>query len=208
MNNIIINRLKQKNNDSSNSTNISSIQPTHNNYSGHYIQNNQIIKQDQISDLNSKYNPDIDKNYGIALDKRNSSNYAYSNDMWKAIIGPISKDNITINDLKISVNKPDIKVIKEKYEIELEERLKEKILAEKLTREYYEEHGLDQKTNEISQPTINLEDIQNLASIDNTFVELKNSAQYIFNKSSNLDSELFISSISKLDDLLDSIKNL
>ena len=74
----------------------------------------------------NKFNPDIDSNFINAELKRNSNVFQYSDNMWKPIIGSISKNIISSEDLKIKIDKPNHIAIKSKYELVLEERNKER----------------------------------------------------------------------------------
>ena len=51
----------------------------------------------------NKFNPDIDSNFINAELKRNSNVFQYSDNMWKPIIGSISKNIISSEDLKIKI---------------------------------------------------------------------------------------------------------
>ena len=146
---------------------------------------------------NEKYNPDIKKSYDLLLDKRKNINMSYSNDVWKPIIGSINKSNISKDDLKVKIDKPDYNNIKSKYELELEEREKEKILADKLTKEY---NNLN-KQEYISEVKIDIE------KPFESFIELKTTSLEIKNKN-EIDNSKILESINKLDNLLDTIKNL
>lgn len=156
-------------------------------------------KQSQITstDNNNKFNPDVNQNYEQLMQKRDTFNYTHSTDVWKPIIGSIDKTNISENDLKINIDKPDFNNIKSKYELQLEEREKEKILADKLTEEY------NNKNKKESIPEINIE----IDKPFETFIELKTSSLDIKNKD-DIDSSKILESINKLDNLLDTIKNL
>jgi hypothetical protein len=192
-NSILINNLKQKKNSS---------------------QNNRQIKNNNKLDLsdttNTKYNPDVEKNYLNIESKRISYDYKYSNHMWKPIIGSIDKKNITTNDLKIDTVKPDYNKIKSNYEIELDERNKERKMAEKSIEEYSKINNLSTINTEkiINSNEINKEDLNNMSNIDNSFTELKRSSKDISSNTNNLNINNIIDSMSKLDILLNSVKNL
>ena len=196
-NSVLINNLKQKSNFN---------RQTSINQPSTFSQN----QSSDVSDLNTKYNPDVEQNYSNAESKRKSNDFQYSTNMWKPIIGSINKENITTEDLKISIDQPDHILIKSKYEVELEERNKEKELAEKLAEEYAKVNNLNNPiTEEIRKPIeIKQEDLNNMSNIDNTFIELKSSAQDMLNNTNNLDINTLMDSMSKLDDLLNSVKNL
>jgi len=169
--------------------------------------NNTEINFDQskleINNSNQKFNPDVNQKYSNILNKRSVINYQYSNQMWKPIIGSISKSDINSDDLKIKIDKINSAEIKSKYESELENRLKEKILVDKLV----EDHS--NKNNSLADITKPIElKLDELKNIDNSFIELKNSAKNIISNSNDIDSSVIMNSIYKLDDLMNSIKNL
>jgi len=155
----------------------------------------QIIPKDKHND--NKFNPDVHQNYEQLIQKRDKINYTHSTDVWKPIIGSIDKINISKDDLKIKIDKPNFNNIKSKYEQQLEEREKEKIIANTLTKEYNNSN----KKNYI--PNIKIEIDKPLDS----FVELKTSSLNIKDKD-NIDNSIILESINKLDNLLDTIKNL
>jgi len=183
---------------------------------------NTILLQssDEIN-INDKFNPDVNQRYSTIMDKRSDTNFSYSNQMWKPIIGSISKSNINSDDFKMTEEMKEVtsKNIKAKYEIVLEDRLKEKILADKLALDYTNKKDYTNKNNQnnlnnnqkkvlddITKPIeVKSDELQN---IDNSFIELKNSAKNIISKSNDIDSSVIMDSICKLDDLMNSIKNL
>ena len=62
---------------------------------------------------------------------------------------------------------------------------------------------------EINKPIeVAQEDLSNLSNIDNTFIELKTYAQDMLKDTNNLDIETIRNSVLKLDDFLNSVKNL
>jgi DNA-binding protein YbaB len=137
--------------------------------------------------IDSKYNPDINQKYNNLLDTRSNRDFEYSNTMWKPIIGSINKTNINSNDMKIDIKKSNLSNIKSMYEKELAERNSQQELIEK---------AINNKSK--------LEDVkidENLIKIDNNFDDLKKLAI-------NNEKTTIIDSITKLDDLLSSIKNL
>jgi hypothetical protein len=157
------------------------------------------------SDPSIKYNPDVEQNYSNVEYKRQANDYKYSTNMWKPIIGSVNKEKINVDDLKIQMDQPNHTKIKSDYELQLEQREKEKIIADKLAKEFAEINGLNKP---IIEEITNQDDLNNMSNIDNTFIELKSSAFNISNDSSNLDIDVLISSMTKLDYLLDSVKNL
>ena len=96
------------------------------------------------------------------------------------------------------------------YEIQLEQRECEKIIADKLAQEYARVNGLNKPImEEINKPIeIKHNELNNISDIDNTFIELKSSAQDIFKDTNNLDINTIMESMSILDDLMNSVKNL
>jgi hypothetical protein len=156
----------------------------------------------EINNSNQKFNPDVNQKYSNILNKRSVINYQYSNQMWKPIIGSISKSDINLDDLKIKIDTINSAEIKSKYESELENRLKEKILADKLA----EDHSNKNNSLDITKPIeLKLDELKN---IDNSFIELKNSAKNIISNSNDIDTSVIMDSIHNLDELMNSIKNL
>lgn len=157
---------------------------------------NKIVStnNDKYNQNNDKYNPDVNQNYESLLEKRKNINLSYSNNVWKPIIGSIDKINISKDDLIVKIDKPDFNNIKSKYELLLTERENEKKLTDKLSQEY-------NLKNNISDTKVDIE-----KSFD-SFIELKTSSLNIKNKD-NIDNSIILESINKLDNLLDTIKNL
>ena len=172
--------------------------------------NTNLSDTDIDTETNSKFNPDVEQNYSNAISKRDTKDFQYSTNIWKPIIGAINKDNIKAEDLKINMEKPDHIKIKSNYEIQLEEREYEKIIADKLAQEYARVNGLNKPImEEINKPIeIKHNELNNISDIDNTFIELKSSAQDIFKDTNNLDINTIMESMSILDDLMNSVKNL
>jgi hypothetical protein len=154
-------------------------------------------KQIKLTSTDSnKYNPDVYQIYDQLMTKRDNINYNYSKDVWKPIIGSIENINISKDDFKIKIDNPDFNNIKSKYVLELEERGKERLLAEKLSKEYNDTN----KKESIPEIKINTE-----KSFE-SFIELKTSSLNIKNKN-DIDNSKILESIDKLDSLLDTIKN-
>ena len=175
------------------------------------MQNTQNLSNNkQEQNGNNKYNPDIEQNYNYVENKRKNDIYTYSTNMWKPIIGSVNKDKIFENDLKIQIDKPNVEIIKSTYEKEIENRLREKELADKLAKEYAIANNLNNSVmEEITKPIeIKQEHLNNLSNIDNTFIELKTYSQDLLKDTSNLNIDDIMNSVSKLDDLLNSVKNL
>jgi hypothetical protein len=152
-------------------------------------------KSNYNQQLVDKYNPDIIDNHSNIIKKREDINYNFSNIVWKPIIGSINKTNITTDDLLIEIPDIDPEEINSSYEQQLEEREKEKQLAEKLSQEYAE--------NNLQIPEIEIPELDN-----NTFIDLKITANEILKDTNNINTDLIMESITKLDDLLDAINNL
>ena len=152
------------------------------------------VKQTQNTPReNGKFNPDVNHNYEQLMQKRDKLNYNYSTDVWKPIIGSINKTNISKDDLKVKVDNTDFNNIKSKYELKLEEREKEKKIAEQLTQEYNKKNHIPEIKIEIEKPL-------------DSFIELKTSSLEI-NKD-EIDNSKILESINKLDNLLNTIKNM
>lgn len=200
MNNyLFINNLKQKNN--LNRHNI----VKSNNISQHTQPNKQ-----QICTENIKFNPDVEQNYSNIELKRKLNDFTYSTNIWKPIIGSINKEQIGSEDLTLKIEQPNHTKIKLDYKILLEQRESERLIADKSAKEYAKINNLNKPIiEEITKPIeIKQEDLNNMSNIENTFIELKTSAKDIITNTDNLDIETIINSMSKLDNLMDSIKNL
>jgi len=223
-NTFVINNLKQKNsfNKQNFSQNNSNYQQNNNNYqqnnhnhqqnNPNYQQNNPNLSENNtnLSENNSKFNPDVELNYSNIISSRDNKDFKYSTNIWKPIIGAINNDRIKAEDLKINMEKPDHTKIKSNYEIQLEERENEKIIANKLAQEFARVNGLNKPIiEEINKPIeIKQDELNNISDIDNTFIELKSSAQEIFKDTNNLDINTIMESMLILDDLMNSVKNL
>jgi hypothetical protein len=109
--------------------------------------------------------------------------------MWKPIIGSLNKTNITSDDLKIDINKSNQSNIKSTYEKELANRKAEQELIEKTI----------SNNSKLDENLIKID--ENLIKIDNNFEDLKKLAI-------NTEKTIITDSITKLDDLLNSVKNL
>lgn len=173
------------------------------------------------NDPNQKYNPDVKTTFNQIYDytekKRKPNIYTYTTDIWKPIIGSINKSKIKEEDFIINIQEVDYSQIKSKYEIELEEREKEKLLAKQMAEKFAEENGLNNKSimDDIHKPillnnnTSIKSTINELSDINNTFIELKNiSKTSDMSDTNNVDNKLIIESMTKLDDLINSIQNL
>lgn len=164
-----------------------------------------INKLKQKSNYNQhiveKYNPDIIDNHSNFIKKREDINYNFSNTVWKPIIGSITKTNITTDDLLIEIPDINIEEINSSYEYQLEERQKEKELAEQLSQEYAKNN-----INEIPELETNPETETEIEN--NTFIDLKITANEILKDTNNINTDLIMESISNLDNLLDAINNL
>jgi hypothetical protein len=220
-NTFIINNLKQKNsfnrqkfsqtNTNNQLTNTNNQLTNTNNQEN---RSNTILSETETnSNSNSKFNPDVEQNFSNAKTKRDAKDFQYSTNIWKPIIGGINKDKIKAEDLQINMEKPDHIKIKSNYEIQLEERENEKLIAEKLAQEYARVNGLNKlieiKQDELKNMSeIKQDELKNMSEIDNTFIELKSSAQDIFKDTNNLDINTIMESMSILDDLMNSVKNL
>ena len=150
------------------------------------MNNNILINK--LRQKNSKYNPDINIKYDNLLDTRNNREYQHTTTVWKPIIGSIDKQNIKINDLQIPITKPDITTIRTAFEKELADR-------------NIQQSTIEQRLN----PNLKLEELkidENLIKLDNNFDDLKKLAN------SNIETTNIIDSITKLDELLCSIKNI
>jgi len=146
--------------------------------------NNLKQKNNLNSIKDTKYNPDITQQYDNILKIRNNRQFECSTTVWKPIIGSIDKKNITPDDLKINIKTSNLLDIKSTYEKELAMRKKEQQLIEKTI------HN-----------TSKLEDIKiDEIPVSSNFDDLKKIATNIENKT--------LTSITTLDDLLSSIKNL
>ena len=209
-NTFVINNLKQKN--SFNKQNLSQNNTNYQQPNTNYQQPNTNYQQPNtnLSEANSKFNPDVELNYSNAKSNRDDKEFKYSTNIWKPIIGAINKDKIKAEDLKINLEKPDHIKIKSNYEIQLEQRECEKIIADKLAQEYAKVNGLNKPImKEINKPIeIKPDELIDMSDIDNTFIELKSSAQDIFKDTNNLDINTIMESMSILDDLMNSVKNL
>jgi hypothetical protein len=177
-NNILINNLRQKNNKQNTNTNI-----------------NTNINANTNTNTNAKYNPDIDLKYDSLLSVRDKRDYEFSTTMWKPIIGSVDKTNITSDDLHIDIKKPDLNSIKLIYEKELADR---KIEQNNLLMIRDDQKV---KTNIIDDNKTNIIDDKKTNIIDKNFDDLKE-------LSKNKNNIPNIDTISKLDDLLNSIKNM
>jgi hypothetical protein len=161
--------------------------------------------------VSDKYNPDVKNNFNKIYDytehKRKAGTFTHTTNIWKPIIGSVTKTTITTKDLIIDFEKPDHKEIESKCQIEIDKRLEEKKTAEKMAKKYSEDHGLNIKSdqnleimNQINKP-IDFENENN----HHTFIELKKKAD---DTSKNISEDQLIIDMSKLDDLMNSIKNL
>ena len=152
-------------------------------------QNKPDIEQNK-PDIEQKYNPDVNVKYNNLLSMRDKREFQHSTTVWKPIIGSIDKLDIKSNDLQIKTSKVDISTIKTAYEKELAERT-------------LEQNTIEQRLHS----NLKLEEIkidENLIKIENNFDELKKIA---INKS-DIESSTILESITKLDELLNSIKNI
>ena len=119
----------------------------------------------------------------------------YSTTVWKPIIGSIDKPNIKSNDLRIKTNKPDSAIIKSAFEKELADRnIQQKIIENRLNTNNNSNHKLD-----------DIKIDENLIKINNNFDELKKMTVFT---NIEIQPNTIIESITKLDDLLSSIKNI
>lgn len=183
MNNLqFINNLKKKQQQQKIQYNINLV-----NIPGNIPSNIPIIN----SDINAKYNPDVNNKYIILEQNRTNFNYTYSNDVWKPIIGSITN----INDIKIKLDTVNSDEIKKKYELELENRKKENEIVKQIIDE-------QNKTKSIVTILPSLE--INRSNVNKTFDELKDSSLEISEKNKSV----LIDSMLKLDNILDSLKNL
>ena len=171
---------------------------------------NQTNQSAILHNIDDKYNPDVAKSYDNSLSNRKNSSFEHTNNMWKPIIGSISKTNITADDLTLKFEKPDHNKIKNIYEEQMQERLREMEIAKKMAEDYARANNLNKEVmEEIQKPIqLNEEEQKTLSSIDNTFIELKNNAKDILTNKDSVDTSLIMESISKLDDLNNWIKNL
>jgi ribosomal protein S17E len=162
--------------------------------------------------LTDKYNPDVTNNFNKIYDhtqkKRKEKTFTHTTEIWKPIIGSVAKENITIEDFNMIFEKPDNNAIRSKYDIEMDKRLEEKKIADEMAKKYAEENNLN------STSQTNLEILTQIARPigDNseeiyTFVELKKSAVDEDTSKDTNDDNLVVD-IYKLDDLMNSIKNL
>jgi len=194
MNNLLfINNLKNKNMKNS------YVQQSSDTNTCEYYQNPTTINDD------NKFNPDVEQNYALINSRRENASFSYSSDMWKPIIGSINKQTITKDDFIIKVEKPSEEQRQEMqstYEAQMEERLLEKKRAESMALEYNIKNNLDKPKIEKIQIPDNID----LSLINNTFDELKSASANI--QSDNIDTDAILNSMSKLDDLINSIKNL
>jgi hypothetical protein len=168
-------------------------QKIQNNINSPSILNKIPIHNDDI-DINAKYNPDVNNKYVLLEKNRTNFNYSYSTDVWKPIIGSVSN----VNDIKIKLDTLNTDEIRKKYELELENRQKENEIVKQMIDE-------QNKTKSISNTNLpNISTLQvNISNVNNpnkTFDELKEVS--IKNKSILMDSMV------KLDNILDSLKNL
>ena len=209
-NTFVINNLKQKN--SFNKQNFSQNNTNYQQNNTSLSENNTSLSENNtnLSENNSKFNPDVELNYSNVKTSRDDKEFKYSTNIWKPIIGAINKDKIRAEDLKINMEKPDHIKIKSNYEIQLEERVNEKIIADKLAQEYARVNGLNKPIIEEINKLIEIkpDELNNISDIDNTFIELKSSAQEIFKDTNNLDINTIMESMLILDDLMNSVKNL
>jgi hypothetical protein len=153
------------------------------------MNNNDLINKLKQKDSN-KYNPDINVKYDRLLDTRNQREYKHTTTVWKPIIGSIDKSIIKQDDLRIPTTKPDISAIRSAYEKELTDR-------------NIQQTTIENRLN--SNSNSKLEDIkidENQIKLDNNFDDLKKLAN------TNIESTNIFDSISKLDELLNSIKNI
>lgn len=169
-----------------------------------FINNLKNIKEQKKENISSstsdKFNPDVSDEYKRKEDFRDKikDSYVYTNAVWKPVIGSINKSIITQEDLKVPIEATNTEKIMSRYDLELEERSKEKDIVEQKIEEY-------NKTNKIEKINEQLPDT--ITIINNTFEELKSSAQNI-KKKNDITSEDIADSVSKLDKLLNDIKNL
>ena len=163
-----------------------------------------------LQNIDDKYNPDVSKSYDNSLSNRKNTSYEHTNNIWKPIIGSVSKTNITVDDLVLNFEKPDHNKIKNIYEEQMQERLREMEIAKKMAEDYARANNLNKEImEEIQKPIqLNEEEQKALSSIDNTFIELKNNAKDILTNKDSVDTNIIMESISKLDDLNNWIKNL
>lgn len=161
---------------------------------------------------NGKYNPDVRNNYSNREDTRNTSNYEYSPEMWKPIIGSIKRSKITEDDLVVEIDKPNTEKIMSDYDQRIDELKNEKKLVEQKIKQYAIEHPIlndDPNMKEINKPIeVDSTIIKNITSIDDTFIELKKTSHDIIKNTDNIDPNLIDESVIRLDKLLNDIKNL
>jgi len=150
---------------------------------------NNLKQKKSSSNTDSKYNPDVDQQYNKLINTRSNREFEYSNTMWKPIIGSINKANINSNDLKIDIQKSNQSEINISYEKELANRKAEQELVEKTLN----------NNSKLDELKINID--ENLIKINNNFDDLKKLA-------TNTEKTTIMDSITKLDDLLSSIKKL
>ena len=158
--------------------------------------NNLKQKNKQTLNIDSKYNPDVNQKYDNVINTRNNRDFEYSTTMWKPIIGSLNKTNITSNDLKIDISKSDQSNIKFTYEKELANRRVEQELFEKTIT----------NNSKLNSNLIKLND--NLIQIDNNLIKIEDNFEDLKKLAINSEKTTIIDSITKLDDLLSSIKNL
>ena len=139
-----------------------------------------------------KYNPDVGDKYNLVSATREQRNYTYSTDIWKPIIGNVQKIDINESDFKVNLGSVNHEEIKQRYELVMLERNKEK-----------EQIIQNNQNNSIEELKVDT----NISNINNAFVELKNNSSK-FNDSKNIDVNILMESMNKLDDLLNSIKDL
>lgn len=175
------------------------------------------IKSNTEKNDNDKFNPDVIKTHDILDNRRKTTSFEYTNNVWKPIIGSINKQNINADDFKIPIIKPDPIQILSNYEAEMNNRKKEaEIINKKIT-----EMELAKKETEIINKESNPEQVNKeietkkevkqeplINDISNSFIELKNSSQNIFKNSNNINTTAILESMTKLDELLNSIKNI
>jgi hypothetical protein len=194
-NRTVLNNLKSKNSIKQNVQKKNSMQHEINQYSS-----------------NGKYNPDVRNNYSNREDTINTSNYEYSPEMWKPIIGSIEKSKITKDDLVVEIDKPNTEKIMSDYDQRIDELKNEKKLVEQKIKQYAIEHPIlndDPNMKEINKPIeVDSTIIKNITSIDDTFIELKKTSHDIIKNTDNIDPNLIDESVIRLDKLLNDIKNL
>jgi hypothetical protein len=189
--------VQSSNNQSSNnqsSNNQSSNNQSSNNQSSNVRSSNNQSSNNQLK--SDKYNPDVNTNYEKISSTRSQTTFSYSTDIWKPIIGSIDKTDIKTNDLKINIDKPNYDQIKNNYEQIVKQRQIEKENSIKIIKDY---HTINNSI-ELDKNTLD--------NNDNSFLELKDNSKKISSNNSNIDMDTLLKSMSKLDDIMNSINNL